>query len=189
MVPWWVLWNTALALAPLALAIALFRPGRHRSPAWWAGAAGFVALLPNAPYVLTDVVHLNESVRASDDDLHVAFVLLPGYLAFFAVGFLSYVLCVVRVERWLRAEGWSLPRLLGADVTLHALCAVGIFLGRVFRLNSWDVLARPHEVVGVLQVPEGRSVALVALTFTVLSIGTVAFRYAAGIRVRRAVEH
>ena len=186
MVPGWVLWNLWLAVLPAVLAVVLFVPGRARTPAWWVGVATFVALLPNAPYVLTDVIHFDDSVRRSPSDAHVAFVLIPGYLAFFAAGFASYVFCVVRLERWLRAAGWSLPRLLGFDVTLHALVAVGVFLGRVFRFNSWDILARPGEVARAFQLPEARSVVLLTAMFLLFGGGTAAVRYTAGIRVRRA---
>ena len=185
MVPGWVLWNLGLALLPLVLALVLFVPGRARTPLWWVGAAAFVALLPNAPYVLTDVIHLDDSIRHSASDLHVALVLIPGYAAFFVAGFASYVACVVRLERWLRAAGWSLPRLLGADVTLHALCAVGVFLGRVYRFNSWDILVRPADIAEAVAVPQGRTLVILAATFLLLSGGTAAVRYTAGIRVRR----
>ena len=188
MVPSWVLWNLWLAVLPALLAQLLFVPGRARTGVWGVGAAAFVALLPNAPYVLTDVIHFDDSLRRSSSDLHVALVLIPGYLAFFAAGFASYVFCVVKLERWLRAAGWSLPRLLGFDVTLHALVAVGVFLGRVFRFNSWDLVARPGEVAGAFQVPEPRSIVLLPGMFLVFGGGTAAVRYGAGIRVRRAVH-
>lgn len=189
MVPSWVLWNLSLAVLPLLVAWPLFAPGRRPTPAWWVGVAVFVALLPNAPYVLTDVIHLADAIRKTDDDLYVALVLVPGFAAFAGAGFASYVLCVVRVERWLRAAGWSLPRLLGVDITLHALCAVGIFLGRFFRFNSWDLVLRPHDIAATVKVPEPRSVALLAVTFVVLAAGTAVVRYGVGIRVRRPPGH
>jgi uncharacterized membrane protein len=187
MVPRWVAWNLFLALLPTLLAWRLFVPGHPRRATWWAGVAVFVALLPNAPYVLTDVIHFDDSVARSDGAAHVALVLVPGYLAFLSIGFASYVFCVVRVERWLRAGGWSLPRLLGADITLHALCAVGVFLGRVFRFNSWDLLARPDEILDVVRLPQPRTVVVLAALFVVLAGGTAAARYGAGIRVRRTL--
>jgi uncharacterized membrane protein len=183
-----VLWNLWLALLPLVLAAVLFVPGRTRTTMWWIGAGAFVALLPNAPYVLTDVIHFDDSVRRSSSDLHVALVLVPGYAGFFTIGFASYVACIVRLERWLRSAGWSLPRLLGADITLHALCAVGLFLGRVFRFNSWDVVARPHHLADVVRVPEPRTLVILLATFLALACGTAAVRYSAGIRVRSAVR-
>ena len=60
----WMTWNVALALLPLLAAVVLFgRDAAHRSMLWWAGLVGLVLFLPNAPYVLTDVVHLPESLR------------------------------------------------------------------------------------------------------------------------------
>jgi uncharacterized membrane protein len=177
-------WNLSLAALPLLLARRLFVPGRRPTAGWWVGAAAFVALLPNAPYVLTDVIHLADAVRETESDVQVAFVLVPTYAAFFLAGFGCYVASVVLLERWLRGHGWGLPQLLGADVTVHALCAVGVFLGRVFRFNSWDLLARPHDVASVVDMPEPRSVVLIAALFTVLGLGTAALRIGLGIRVR-----
>src|SRR5262245_13875190 len=151
-------WNLWLAVLPLGLAWWLFAVGRRPSPAWCIGVAAFVVLLPNAPYVLTDVVHLRGAVRSADDGFYTVLSALPVWVVFFAVGFGSYVLAVGRVERWLRWRGWSRPWLLGAELTLHALCAVGVFIGRFFRLNSWDVLIRPGEVAEVVRIPEFRHV-------------------------------
>ncbi len=59
----WMGWNLLLALVPLALALLLFRGRRERTALWWLGTAAFVAFLPNAPYVMTDVIHLFTDVR------------------------------------------------------------------------------------------------------------------------------
>jgi len=180
----WMAWNLGLAGLPVVLAWRLFVPGRRPSPGWWVGLVVFIALLPNAPYVLTDVIHLADAVRASDSDLRVAFVLLPAYALFFVVGFGCYVASVVRLERWLRGEGWSFPKLLGADIGVHALCAVGVFLGRFFRFNSWDLVIRPHDIASAVQLPQLRSVVVLLALFTVLGAGTAGLRIGLGIRVR-----
>ncbi len=60
----WMVWNTILAVVPLVLALALFRSGCRRSVGWWCGVVAFVAFLPNAPYVLSDVIHFFDDVRA-----------------------------------------------------------------------------------------------------------------------------
>lgn len=175
-------WNLLLASVPALLAALLFRPEREPSPSWWIGLALFVAFLPNAPYVLTDVIHFAGEVRATPDDLHVAVVLIPKYAVFFTVGFGCYAFALLRLEGWLRARGWSLPTVRGVDLTMHAASAVGVFLGRVFRFNSWDLAVRPHEVAEVIRVPQPSTVALLALTFVVLASGTTVLRFVAGIR-------
>jgi uncharacterized membrane protein len=180
----WMAWNLALAALPLLLARTLFEPERRPSPRWWLGVVVFVALLPNAPYVLTDIIHFDDAVRASESNLWVFFAVVPAYTALLGCGVACYVASVVRLERWLRAQGWTLPQLLGADITVHALCAVGVFLGRAFRFNSWDLLARPGEIAAAVQVPEPRSVAILVGLFAVLGLGTAGLRIGLGIRVR-----
>jgi uncharacterized membrane protein len=166
----------------------LFRAGRHPSPGWWVCLLVFVAFLPNAPYVLTDVIHFAGEVRSSDSDMHVAFVLIPKYAVFFLVGFGCYGYALLRLERWLGWRGWALPRVYGVDLTLHALCAVGVFLGRVFRFNSWDLAINPADVASVLRVPRPSSVALLTLTFLVLALGTAGIRAVASIRHQLLVD-
>jgi len=172
----WMVWNLVLAAFPAALAIPLFTPGRRPSPLWWVGLAAFVAFLPNAPYVLTDVIHFTADVRATPSDLVVTFGLIPQYGLFFLAGFGCYAVSLLRLERWLRARGMPVTRVLAIEVAIHAACTVGIFLGRVFRFNSWDLLTRPHAVADVLRIPQTSSTVILLLTFLVLAGGTAALR-------------
>jgi uncharacterized membrane protein len=136
-----MMWNLALAMVPLALAAVLFARPVRRSVAWWVGVVAFLAFLPNAPYVLTDVIHLADDARTSSSDAVVS-ALVPQYGLFFLVGFEAYVLSLLLVGRHLRGVGrvhWIVPVELG----LHLMCAIGIHLGRFDRLNTWDVVARP----------------------------------------------
>jgi uncharacterized membrane protein len=167
----WMVWNTLLALIPLALAFVVFRPGLRRSPMWWAGAVAFVLFLPNAPYVLTDVVHLFRDIRR-EDDLVVLFVYLPTYLLFMAVGFGAYVVSLRRLGAYLGHEGlgrWWVPLFFA----LQASVAVALYLGRVVRLNSWYVVTAPGEVVGSFDDLAGRfPVQVISVTFVVLVVAT-----------------
>ena len=141
----WMAWNLMLALVPLVLACVLFFHAGRRTVAWWLVLGTFVAFLPNAPYVLTDVVHLVEDARTTSSDAVVSLALIPQYAAFFLVGFEAYVLSLLLAGRYLRAHGraaWVLPVELG----LHALCAVGIHMGRFDRLNTWDAVVRPDAL-------------------------------------------
>jgi uncharacterized membrane protein len=166
-----IMWNTLLALIPLALAVSLFRDGARASRLWWAGVVAWVLFLPNAPYVLTDSVHLLDDIRDSSN-AHVYFGLMPVYGAFFVVGFSSYVLSLRMAHRFVvargRAQSW-----FAIETTLHALCAIGIYLGRFVRLNSWDVVAAPSTVTATLDDLARRfPLAIMFMTFVVLAVGT-----------------
>src|SRR4029453_16226898 len=58
----WMLWNLILAAVPLLLAVPLFRHPGRRGPGGWLGLGVVVLFLPNAPYVVTDLVHLRGDV-------------------------------------------------------------------------------------------------------------------------------
>jgi uncharacterized membrane protein len=61
----WIVWNLFLAFIPLALSFWLFiRFSKKRSPLWWVGWLIFIAFLPNTAYLLTDIIHLIEAIRA-----------------------------------------------------------------------------------------------------------------------------
>lgn len=82
-----MVWNTWLALIPLTLADYLFHRNSQRTALWWLGALVFIAFLPNAPYVLTDIIHLIEDIRYGYSMWIVALVLVPQYLLFMLIGF------------------------------------------------------------------------------------------------------
>jgi uncharacterized membrane protein len=142
-----ILWNSFLALIPLLLSFWLFRGSRDRSWFWWLVAAVFLAFLPNAPYILTDSVHVIDYIREGQAKSIVILVLFPQYTIFLFLGFQAYVLSLINLEAFLREYGlrkWILP----AGIVIHILCSIGIYLGRFLRFNSWDLLARPGAVIG-----------------------------------------
>lgn len=142
-VPFFMVWNSVLALVPLGLALVLFRSGRRTTgPGWWAGVVVFLVMLPNAPYVLTDVVHLVDGARDG-----VLIRTLAIYAAFFTLGMLAYTVAVARFVAHLRRVGASVATLVAVEVGLHGLVAIGVLIGRYGRWNSWDLGTRPLSVI------------------------------------------
>ena len=173
----WMAWNTFLALIPALLAWRLFTPDARRGPAWWLGAATFIAFLPNAAYVLTDVIHLPADLRAAHPDLSLTLAVLVVYAGFAVVGFAAYAYSVLMLSRYLREQGLGRAGLIAAELSIHCLVAVGVVLGRVFRFNSWDLLARPGEVLDVVRLPPSeRAIAVVALLVAAFALGTLLVR-------------
>jgi uncharacterized membrane protein len=99
--------------------------------------------LPNAPYVVTDLVHLRDDVVLAGGDLAVVGGVLPVYGTFILAGFVAYAVAVTELGRYLSSVG--LGRFRGAaELAVHGACAVGVVLGRVARLNSWEPVTQPH---------------------------------------------
>lgn len=139
----WMVWNLILAFLPAALALLLFFRPHRRTVVWWTGVAAFVLLLPNAPYVVTDIIHLREDAAAAASDGVLVFGVLPMYALFVLAGFLSYVLCVEGVVREVQSVRPATHRLV-IELPLHAVVSLGIVLGRITRLNSWDTVTHPR---------------------------------------------
>src|SRR3954447_1530055 len=165
----WMAWNAVLALVPLALAQGLFTRPRRRTAVWWAGLVAFVLFLPNAPYVLTDVIHLFEDVRRIGSDRAVLFVLVPVYAGLFVVGFGSYVLSIRHLLRWLRGLGVGRAHIVVAITAVHLLSAFGVDVGRFQRFNSWDALVRPLTLVAGFAQSLSHPLR-VAVTFIVIAV-------------------
>ncbi|WP_018500861.1 DUF1361 domain-containing protein [Parafrankia discariae] len=172
----WMMWNTLLAWVPVVLACGLFRGGADRRPLrpplWWAGFVLFALFLPNAPYVVTDLVHLRDDVLLAGGDGAVVTVVLPVYAMFIGSGFLAYYLALAGLRRYLGHIGRAQWR-GRVTVAAHALCAVGIFLGRWARLNSWEPVVNPHSAFErtVLQLSWNWAPMLILATFLVVWIG------------------
>lgn len=132
-----LLWNLFLAWLPLLFAaVAIWT---ERRSLWLAilPAAAWLAFLPNAPYLVTDLIHL-----AADDRVPVLF----DTVMLFSFALYGLALGVVSL-RWMQTlvmRRWG--RWLGWGFVLGALSAAGfgIYLGRYVRWNSWDLVTQPE---------------------------------------------
>lgn len=144
-----IAWNLFLAFIPLALSIWLFRFSSSRSLFWWLTFLVFILFLPNAPYVLTDVIHFisfTEFVRYYYSAWMVALVLIPQYILFLVTGFEAYVISLINLGYYLEKSGQR-SYITAVELLTHALCSVGIYLGRFQRYNSWDFLIKPDDLI------------------------------------------
>lgn len=141
-------WNLFLAWVPYVLALTLAGLSRVGAPGWTLSAAGVVWLLflPNAPYILTDFIHLGAVPGAPMwfDALLIGSFAATGLLLGLASLLLVHGVVAARLGSF---AGWVLA------IGSLALSSIGIYLGRFPRFNSWDVLTNPQ---GLVQVVLGR---------------------------------
>jgi len=166
----WMLWNLFLAFIPLALSFWLFRQ-RSRSVLWWVGLVVFIAFLPNAPYLLTDIIHLIRATRAGFSVWVITLVLIPQHLLAILAGFEAYVISLMNLGHYLKQQGKS-KHILAAELITHATCAIGVYLGRFQRFNSWDLVTDPDSVIyGVVDdLTAKRPLVVIAITFVGLTV-------------------
>ncbi|MDZ7957303.1 MAG: DUF1361 domain-containing protein [Aulosira sp. DedQUE10] len=165
----WMTWNLFLAFIPLALSVWLFRRNRGRSWVWWLGFLVFYAFLPNAPYLLTDVIHLIDDIRTIQSVWMITLVLIPLYILVIFAGFEAYVISLINLGYYLHRIGKS-QWILWVELITHALSAVGIYWGRFLRFNSWDFITQPDAVItkGVEEILGKQPFVIIAVTFVIL---------------------
>ena len=135
-----LIWNLILAWLPLIFAfLALKMGGRLRvtallwMPAW-------LLFLPNAPYIITDIIHLSE--RQGVPILYDAIMLFAFAMCGLGLGFVSLRWVQMLVTR--RFGVWP-----GSVFVLGMLCLTGfgVYLGRFRRWNSWDAVLDPAALL------------------------------------------
>ncbi len=138
-------WNLFLAWIPLALALAAhasYRRG-HRVLTVPLGML-WLLFFPNAPYMLTDFIHLRQSPTTPlwYDGLMISSFAWTALL----LGFVSlYLMQTI----WHRAAG----ALLGWVGVIGALAlgSLGVYVGRFVGYNSWDALLHPIAVARLVK--------------------------------------
>ncbi|MEK8127642.1 DUF1361 domain-containing protein [Paenibacillus filicis] len=111
---------------------------------------GWLFFLPNSAYLFTELLHLFRYLEPQGDAkfwMHIDFW-YSLTIAFTAalIGLLLSVYTVYQMKEWLcvaahRAIGWLCA---GGAFLLSAL---GVYIGRFNRWNSWDILDQPHVIV------------------------------------------
>jgi len=167
-----LVWNLFLAWLPLLFALAAGWALRDGLPRRWrfsAAALAWLFFFPNAPYILTDLVHLGPKSQGSFwiDLILILLFALTGLVA----GFLSLYLMQRLVAR---RFGWPTGWLFVGAVA--ALSGFGVYAGRFLRWNSWDVVFNPLDLLAdlshwLISVPTSpRAVIIPALFATLLFI-------------------
>lgn len=140
-----LVWNLFLAWIPVAAGLACSAFARKRVYGV-ATVAGVIWLLffPNAPYMLTDYIHIREFPHTGplwwDVLMLSSFVWTSLMLGFFSLSLMQGVWRAL----WGRLVSWLLA------VLALGLASFGVYLGRFVRLNSWDALLHPRSVAHII---------------------------------------
>jgi uncharacterized membrane protein len=140
-----LIWNLVLAWVPLVLASAAYSSAvRSRRKLVVPLSIAWILFFPNAPYVLTDFIHLNGEHAAAPVWYDALMISSCAWTALL-IGLASLYLMQMVAQRAL-GTAWSWAGVVAA----LALASFGVYLGRFVRFNSWDALIRPRRVANVI---------------------------------------
>ena len=134
-----LVWNLTLAWIPLVFSFITYRfhvLNRRRRLRLFLCASAWFVFFPNAPYMVTDFVHISP-LHIAPEWLDVITVISCAWTGL-CLGYLSlYLMQEIARERVGRFGSWVFV------LVMLALGSVGVFCGRFLRWNSWDVLRHP----------------------------------------------
>jgi len=135
-----LLWNLFLAWIPFLISFALYRLRVSSRAVMIAGGGAWLLFFPNAPYIVTDFIHLRMTSSAPIwfDATMIAAFAWTGL----TLGLVSLKMMQSLVRRHFgRAVSWIFAP------TVLLLSSFGVYLGRFQRWNSWDLFVRPYELL------------------------------------------
>lgn len=131
-----LVWNIFLAIIPYTITIYLSskpRINKFKLGIWF---LGWLAFLPNAPYIITDLIHL----RFGNHPLLWLDILVV--LSFALAGLLLFYLSLLDMQKIMTTKFSNIPtRTITFGILF--LCGFGVYLGRFLRYNSWEIISNP----------------------------------------------
>jgi uncharacterized membrane protein len=133
-------WNLFLAGVPwIVTSVTLLRGVQKSKIAVFILLGLWLLFFPNAPYILTDLIHLR---LVTTMPIWFDLVLI---LSFAWTGLLFGFLSLWDIENLLKKKLAPLPVKLIAAALLF-VGGFGVYLGRYLRWNSWDLITRPFPL-------------------------------------------
>ncbi|WP_165774757.1 DUF1361 domain-containing protein [Candidatus Viridilinea mediisalina] len=150
---WFLIWNLFLAWLPYCAAIWMAWVVQRKQTSLWLTLLPigilWILFLPNAPYLLTDIVHIF--------GMHFVWWYDIGILFSFAwagllLGVASlHIMAELIATRYGWLAGW------GVVLVTAGLSGIGVYVGRFLRWNSWDAILRPrilaHDLLNIFSDP------------------------------------
>jgi uncharacterized membrane protein len=139
-----LVWNLFLAWVPYFWSLWALSIHRRQPRRWWSlllPGALWLLFFPNAPYLITDLIHLYQRPDVPlwyDIGLLISFVWAGCFLAVASLNMMHQIMrdYVGRIWSWISVIG------------IMGLCGLGIYVGRFLRWNSWDIFLYPTDVLG-----------------------------------------
>ncbi len=159
---WYLPWNLGLAWLPVifsSLLVSKKRLEQLRILLWGL----WLVFLPNAFYVITDMIHINDQTRLNQTFDVVLLTLIMG--TSFLLGLVSLWQIDQRYWQKLKSE-----RRAGCLVAIAALCGGAVYIGRELRWNSWDIVVHPLKLIKDLS-----EVLTTLPMLTALAVSTISF--------------
>jgi len=154
-------WNTLLAVVPLFFINKAEISGKQGKTGWsvlW--MILWLLFFPNSVYMVTDFIHISgdkfmciveaEKYSQNMGVVYNADIIIWAKLLVIGTGFIFSLFVGLEslhiFEQNIKKK-FSNPARWPAVLTVALLSAIGVYIGRFLRFNSWDILLRPVKLL------------------------------------------
>lgn len=136
-----LIWNLFLAVVPYGISSYLLTMDLKKTSKFKILfiSAVWLAFIPNAFYIITDLIHLANS---EGNLFWLDLIIVSSYAL---IGFTFGLLSLLHFEKITR-QYISIKTVDFIIPTISILCGFGIYIGRIMRYNSWDILSNPIDL-------------------------------------------
>ncbi|HUC88698.1 MAG TPA: DUF1361 domain-containing protein [Candidatus Paceibacterota bacterium] len=139
----YLLWNIVLAILPFIISSMLLlraQKGKFNIAFFIIGGILWLLLIPNAPYIVTDLIHIHEQSRMPI--LYDSFLLFSSALVGLILGMysLSQIDQIIRMK----FKKFASSAIIAGIILFTSF---GVYLGRFLRFNSWDIFNNPMTFI------------------------------------------
>jgi len=159
----WMSFNVFLAVLPVFAGLAMYKSK--------SGLARFLffilwlLFIPNTIYLLTDPVNLLRDFKIFHGVYLIIDILL--YVILLPIGVVTYILSIHYFEKLLTKLGQRSTTF--PVIVLNLLIGLGIVLGRVPRLNSWEAITNmEHVAMHILMILRAPDFLIAVITCSVI---------------------
>lgn len=139
----WMVYNSFLALLAVGFGYFIFEV-ENKIIRFIIGICWFL-FLPNTIYIFTDLMHLIEQWYYTQGIFH--FLLLLQYAVFEIIGIVTFLLAFFPIEKIVDSIKILKKNKTFVFIIFNLIIAFGMVLGRVERINSWDLFTNPRVVI------------------------------------------
>jgi uncharacterized membrane protein len=164
----WMGWNVILALIPPIFGWLLFITRQKVLKVIF--ALIWFLFLPNTLYLITDLPHIVWQWHHMHHAGQIALAL--QYITLVLIGLITFLLALYPVEKALLRSSWLKKKSLVSlfIIMTNFFLGLGIVLGRVQRINSWDVIVDiPKVIVASLSIFNSLELILFVLFFGIFA--------------------
>ena len=145
-------WNLFLAFIPWALSslLMVYPKLQVSKVAVITLLATWLLFFPNAPYILTDLFHLNHNASMPmwyDLLLILSFAWVGLLFGFMSLWDIEKILATYWEDSRLKKRWKANIAIPFVSMGLLFLGSFGIYLGRYLRWNSWDIIQEPFAII------------------------------------------